>query len=117
MALISAHSGVEIYVQNKIPAKMRYDLMYDDIEVLWMQINLPHLKPLLIGCSYRPPNAKLNYLGKLCEMLDTVGDFDNEIYFLGDLNIDWNMPFCPLKEKLMSITNASNLVQMVDKPT
>ena len=30
-------------------------------------------------------------------MLDTVGDFDNEMYLLGDFNIDWNMPFCPFK--------------------
>lgn len=46
-----------------------------------------------------------------------MGDFDNEIYFLGDLNIDWNMTFCSIKEMLISITNASNLVQMVDKLT
>ena len=40
------------------------------------------------------------YLDKLCEMLDKVCDLDNEIYFLGGLNIDWNMLHCALKEKL-----------------
>lgn len=64
-----------------------------------------------------PPNAKLIYLNKLCEMLDKVCDLDNEIYVLGDININWNMVNCQLKEKLLAITNACNLVQMVDKPT
>lgn len=109
--------GVAVYIQNQIPAKVRYDLMPADIEVLWVQINLPHLKPLLVGCCYRPPSAKLDYLDKLCVMLDKVCDLDNEVYFLGDLNIDWNMFNCPLKERMQAITNACNLVQMVDKPT
>lgn len=47
--------GVTIYVQNNIPAKKRCDLMLSDIEALWLQIHLPHLKPILVGCYYRPP--------------------------------------------------------------
>ena len=36
----NAHGGgVAMYVQNQIPAKVRYDLMYAHIEVLWMQSN------------------------------------------------------------------------------
>lgn len=83
--------GVAIFCQNHIPAKIRYDLMPTDIEVLWVQINLPYLKPLLVGCCYRPPSANVSYLDTLCEMLDNACDLDNEIYFLGDLNIDWGM--------------------------
>lgn len=65
--------------------------MPSDIEILWLQMNLPHCKPLLVGCCYRPLNAKLTYLDKLCKMLDKVRDLDNEIHLLGDLNIDWNI--------------------------
>lgn len=43
--------GVAMYIQNQIPTKVRYDLMFADIEVLWIQINSPPLKPLLIGCG------------------------------------------------------------------
>ena len=86
-----------------------------DIEVLWLQINLSHLKPLLVRCCYRPPNAKLIYLDKLSGMLDKVCDLDNEIYFLGDLNIDWSMLHCALKQKLQAINNACELVQMVNQ--
>ena len=38
--------GVLIYVQNHIPAKVRYDLMKNEIEALWLQIQLPNLKPI-----------------------------------------------------------------------
>jgi hypothetical protein len=29
------------------------------------------------------------YLNNICEMLDSVCDVNREVYFLGDLNIDW----------------------------
>lgn len=76
----SVHGGgVAMYVQNQIPTKVRSYLMYADIEVLWIQINSPRLTPLLTGCSYRPPNAKSSYLGKLCELLDTMRFISCEI--------------------------------------
>lgn len=54
--------GVAIYIQNHIPVKQREDLMMKDIEALWVQVHLPHLKPIVIGCCYRPPNANSLYL-------------------------------------------------------
>ena len=109
--------GIAVYVQNNIPVKVRMDLMVDDIEVIWLQINLPYVKPLLIGCVYRPPSAPMDYLDQLCLMLDKVCDLGHETYFLGDTNIDWNSCNCTLKEKLQSTARACNLSQMVEKPT
>jgi hypothetical protein len=37
------------YIQNHIPVKLREDLMLDTVEVIWLQVNLPHLKPILMG--------------------------------------------------------------------
>ena len=109
--------GIAVYVQNNIPVKVRMDLMVDDIEVIWLQINLPYVKPLLIGCVYRPPSSPMDYLDQLCLMLDKVCDLGHETYFLGDTNIDWNSCNCTLKEKLQSTARACNLSQMVEKPT
>lgn len=50
-------------------------------------------------------------------MLDSVCDLDTEIYFLGDLNIDWSSNNCSLKNKLQSIADTCNLSQVVTKPT
>ena len=42
-------------------------------------------------------------------MLDNVCDTNREVYFLGDLNIDWLSSSCPLKKKLQNVTSACNM--------
>lgn len=96
--------GVAIFIQDHIPVKMRIDLMLYEIEALWLQVHIPHLKPLLVCCCYRPPNANLAYLDKSCVMIDNVCDNQSEIYIMGDFNIDWNSLQCPSRNKLHSIT-------------
>ena len=93
--------GVAIYVQSEIPVKIRYDLMKSNLEVLWLEAQIPHLKPILIGCCYRPPNSRIEYLDSICNMLDQVCDTNYEIYFMGDLNIDWNSINCSLNLRLV----------------
>ena len=92
--------GVAIYIQNHIPVKLRDDLMLNTVEVIWLQVHLPHLKPILVGSCYRPPSANSQNLDNMCEMLDDVCDIKREVYFLGDLNVDWLLSSCPLKKKL-----------------
>ena len=55
-----------LYVQSHIPVKLREDLMSNVVEVMWLQVHRPHLKPFLLGCCYRPPSANSQYLGSLC---------------------------------------------------
>ena len=52
-----------------------------------------------------------------CEMLDNVCNINREVYFLGDLNIDWLSSSCPLKKKLQTVSSACNLVQDISQPT
>ena len=77
-------------IQNHIPVKIREDLMLNTVDVLWLQVQLPHLKPILVGSCYRPPSAYSQYLDNMCEMLDNVCNINREVYFLGDLNIDFH---------------------------
>ena len=91
--------------------------MSNEIEAIWLQVYIPHLKPLLVGCCYRPCNTNSGYLDKICDMIDKVGDFTNEMFLLGDLNINWNAIDCPLKNELHSITDACGLTQVVTEPT
>jgi len=61
-----------------------------------------HLKPI-VGCCYGP----IVCLDHICYMLDIVCDLDMQIYFLGDLNIDWSLNNCSLKNKLQLIPGTS----------
>jgi hypothetical protein len=59
--------GVAVYIQNHIPVKM-----LNTIEVIWLQVHLHHLKPILVGSCYRPPSANSQYLDNMCVMLYNV---------------------------------------------
>ena len=54
--------GVAVYIQCHIPVMLRSDLMASVIEVLWLQVHLAHLKPIILGMCCRPPNANSQYL-------------------------------------------------------
>lgn len=91
--------------------------MLCDAEILWLQVHLPHLKPMLIGCCYRPPGSGSQYLDDSGEMFERACDENREIYILGDLNIDFLASKCSLKKKILTITGACNLVQVINQPT
>lgn len=108
--------GVDLFIQDHLPMRIRNDLMPLEVEALWLQIHSSHLKPLLIGCCYRPPSANSSYLDMVCEMLENACNLGFETYFMGDLNIDWQ-GMCPMRNKLQCMASACGLIQVVDKPT
>ena len=91
--------------------------MVNTVEVIWLQVHLPHLKPILVGSCYRPPNANSQYLDNVGEMFDNVCDINRDVYFLGDLNIDWLSSSCPLKKIIQTVTSACKLVQVINQHT
>ena len=86
--------GVAIYIQSHLPSKLCLEFMYSDVEALRVQIHLPHLKPILVGCCYRPPGASAQYFNDVCDMIDRVSDSRSDIYLLRDMNIDWLASNC-----------------------
>lgn len=109
--------GVAIYIQSHIPVKLRRDLMTCNVEMLWLQVHLPHLKPLLLGCCYRPPSSNSLYLDRLCDMFERACDENRELYVVGDLNINFLVSNCPLKKKILNTMSVCNLVQVINQPT
>ncbi len=79
--------GVTLNIHSNIPVKIRDDLVPAEIVILWLQVHLSHLKPMLIDCCYRPPSMNNVYLDKICDILDRECDFDYEIYFMGSLKV------------------------------
>ena len=96
---------------------LREDLMSSVIEVLWLQVHLAHLKRFLLGCCCRPLSANNQYLNNMCEMFDSVCVVNRDVYFLGGLHIDWFSSSCPLKRKLLTVTSACNMVQVINQFT
>lgn len=91
--------GVAFYIQNQIPVKIRKDLMPTEIEALWLQIYMPHLRLILIGSFTRPPNTNKEYLDQMCDMLVHGCNSSLEIYFMGDFNIDLEFVYLSNEKK------------------
>jgi hypothetical protein len=71
----SARGGgvaVILYIQNPIPVKLIEDLMLNTVEVISLQVHLPHLKPILVGSCYGPLSVNSQYLDNMCEMLYVI---------------------------------------------
>ena len=60
------HGGILFYVKDGIIFKENLNLNSTyKIEALWIELNLPHTKPILVGTVYRPPDSKVEYLDNL----------------------------------------------------
>ena len=77
--------GVAMYISEDIAWKRREDLETDDIESIWIEIDILKGKNFLVGCIYRPPDSSL-YLPKdfnthLSEMVTKVNNTKWKYFF------------------------------------
>ena len=77
--------GVACYVRQDLCFNLRSTAM-GDIEGIFFDILLPKTKPIFVGIIYRPPNS-INFLECFNKHLDDI-NLDNEIFLLGDFNIN-----------------------------
>ena len=61
-----------------------------EIESVFFDILLPNSKPITVGTIYRPPNQS-NFLEVLNENMNKIDSTSNEIYILGDFNINFSL--------------------------
>ena len=54
------------------------------MEAIFVEINLPKTKPMLIGSIYRPPDYTVNFLDKLDDMFQKCNILYDDVYILGD---------------------------------
>ena len=92
--------GVGIFVNSQLKVKQRHDLsIFIDkvIETIFLEIELPRGKKLIIGSIYRPNSNYINLTSsqQLDQFTSTLNDITNSIsaegkkfYLLGDFNID-----------------------------
>jgi len=62
--------GIALYIRNNFPVTLCSEFISDNLESLWVKVHLPHLKPVLVGCCYRPPGTDVQYLNDLCVLID-----------------------------------------------
>lgn len=108
--------GILIYLANHIDYVRRHDLETDDIESVWVEIRVKNSKSFLLCSVYRQPSAKNDWFDKFSVQLERSEYKNNELYIMGDLNID-------IKDGRITnttwkhITELNNLHQVIREPT
>ena len=97
--------GLILYFRNNINCKHRPEFEISKIETIWTEISLPNSKPFLLCTTYRPPDAKSNWIDLFEEELSAAQTSGLEIIFMGDINIDY---------KACSNSKWLNLIQLFD---
>ncbi|XP_027895264.1 uncharacterized protein LOC114158158 [Xiphophorus couchianus] len=90
--------GVALYVQDHIKTRLRPDLMKAEAdeenpkaEIIWVEMELPDSRPVLLGCCYIPKKNQTTYLKHIRETMTLMSKEkeDKDIFLMGDFNIDW----------------------------
>ena len=83
----------------------------DIVEALWVEINLPQTKPILVGTVYRAPDSKAEYLAKIDSLFQDYCNVYDDVIIMGDFNIDISKS-CNSR-KINTIAKHSNLNQLI----
>ncbi len=119
-AVRRGEGGLLVYISKDVPYIRRHDIEQSEIESIWLEINYPNRKSILINFVYRPPNSKQNWIDTYEKQIDLSDLLNYETYILGDLNIDYN----PTKsidkysnKKWQQLIEYFGLVQIIKFPT
>ena len=85
-----------------------------DIEIQWLIVKPPHMKTMIIGNMYRPPEGKtelfFEYLTYALSEIEHLPDW--EIHMLGDVNVNALIRSKPLTD-LSNLTKQAGLMQFI----
>ena len=109
--------GVCIYIKNHLTVKVRKDLMFDEIEAVWLELNEGDKICCLISCIYRPPSSSQAYYSKVVDMYERAQLDDIPIISMGDLNYDYKLDESLSNNPIHYIEMAYEMTQLIFQPT
>ena len=104
--------GVACYIRNDLSYNI-ISIFQSENESVFFEILLPNSKPITVGTIYRPPNQS-NFLEVLNESMNKIDSISNEIYILGDFNINFSLNDSYIfSKKIRKITNQFQVTSKV----
>ena len=89
-------------------------------EIIWISIQKPHMKEIIAGIVYRPPqgNAK-DFIDGITERVQTINTLYNaaEVFLLGDFNINYLNGRAVETKLLKDMEKETGLHQLITEPT
>ena len=105
--------GILVYVNDRLCAKLRSDLMETNTEILWIEVCLFKSRcPVLVAGIYRPLSAKAQdkNIGK---NIENVHLLNRETILLGDFNINYLNKSALNKHRLVKTLGNLHFTQVV----
>ena len=110
--------GIITYVNNKLHAITRPDLMTTEIEMLWIEIcPFKSKRSMLIAGVYRPPSSTSQDDANIAKNIEKAYLLNKEMVLLGDFNIDFLNANQANKHKLVKTLTNLHLTQLVKEVT
>ena len=109
--------GVSLYVKDHFVVKTRNDLMFDEVEAIWLELNQGGQRNCLISCIDRPPSSSQKYNSKIVDMYEKAQLDDFPIISMGDLNYDYKLDESFSNNPIYYIGMAYDLKQLIVQPT
>ena len=107
--------GILVYAKENINCKRRNDLESNELEHIWLEVQQPHSKSILLCILYRSPDSKSGWKESFENNLEAVQVEDKEILILGDFNRDLNN--CRLNEEWINFMSSFGLKQLINTTT
>ena len=105
------------YIWDNIPFTVKKDLATNKEELLWVEINRPKRKPLLIAAAYKAPNMKeANFLETLTNSFAKIDLDKNGLVLMGDFNINQHGK-SSASRLLKSFAVVNDMKQLINEPT
>ena len=95
---------------------MRADLIFENIEAIWVEIRQGDTK-YLVSCIYRPPSAKTEYYEKIVDMFECARMAERPVISLGDFDFDYILDETLSINPIHCIETTYDMHQLIDLPT
>jgi len=74
-----------IYLRTNLNFRIRDDLNNDNLECLFVEINVPRSTGFLIGTCYWSPGSPIELFNEFEKLVDKIDVENEELYLLGDI--------------------------------
>ena len=115
--------GVCLYIKDDIKYMSRNDLQQikhpDNVESIFIEIERPCLKNIVIGNMYRPPDQDMNVFNDFIDyVLRCATKNQKLVYLMGNFNINLlNEDVHPLTNDFVNVITSHSLYPSITKPT
>ena len=80
--------GILIYLREGLDYVRRNDIETSDVESIWIEVKIRQSNSFLVCSAYRPPSSPTEWTDKFSRQIEKSLTFTDEIYLMGDFNID-----------------------------